>query len=75
MSKTPNSGSVPSASSSTTLHQDAVQHRGTAAEVGHHTDSTSDVSKDQKLAELQAQEIDKVKQSYEQHEERFGNRD
>ena len=37
-------------------------------------DSKSDVAKDEKLAELQAQEIDQVKQSYEQHGDRFGNR-
>ena len=74
MSTTSKSGFIPSADDSTTSRQDAVQHDGTAPKDGQYADSTSDVAKDQKLAELQAQEIDQVKQSYEQHGDRFGNR-
>ena len=74
MSTTSKSGSILSANDSTTHPQDTVQHDGIVRKDGQSADSMGDVAKDQKFAELQAQEIDKVKQSYEQHEDRFGNR-
>lgn len=67
-----------SVSSSETLRLSAsTQHpAGSSNEAAMHPDDgAANSSQSQKLAEMQAEEMERVKRGYEEHEEKFGNRE
>lgn len=67
-----------SVSSSETLSLSAsTQHpAGSSNEAAMHPDDgAANSSQSQKLTEMQAEEMERVKRGYEEHEEKFGNRE